>query len=365
MRIGLTVDSLSPQLTGIGRYTWELCQRLMRQEGIADLGLFRFDEWVGDPKPFLLDTRPRRKWLPRVIRKSVARRGFRNRLVHGTNYFLPPHAESGIITVHDMSVFLHPETHPPERVRTFEREFSVSLQRAAHVITDSEATRREMIDHLGVSPDRVTCVYLGVGSHFRPRRDEETRQHVAAILGNRAGDYMLSVATFEPRKRIEAAILAHADMCDRLNWDIPLVLVGARGWNNEALHDLIEREQSYGRLIMPGYVSEQELPYLYAGAKLFVYPSIYEGFGLPPVEAMASGVPTIVADRSCLPEVTRGAAALTDPDDIDRFSRCMEECLLDDNWRESAVKAGRDVAALYTWDRCVAETTAVYRSVSI
>lgn len=365
MRIGLTVDSLSPQLTGIGRYTWELCQGLVQRDDIFDLGLFRFDEWVDDAAAFLNDTRRRRKRLPRTVCRLLAKRGFRNRLIHGTNYFLPRAAEGGVITVHDMSIFLHPETHPLERVQAFEQEFQESLRRASHIITDSEKTRGELISHLGIESDIVTCVYLGVGSQFRPRPHVEIAPRIEAVIGNRIGDYVLSVATFEPRKRIEAAIIAHADMCDRLNWNMPLILVGARGWKNEPLHALIEREQRCGRLIMPGYVSDVDLPLLYAGAKLFLYPSIYEGFGLPPVEAMASGVPTIVSNRSCLPEVTRGAAALIDPDDIDQFSRTMEKCLLDDVWRSSAVQAGRDVASLYTWERCIAETVNVYRGVSI
>jgi glycosyltransferase involved in cell wall biosynthesis len=363
MRLGLTVDSLSSNLTGIGRYTWELCSGLAQHPAIADLGYFRFNQWISDPECFILGD-GRKSRLPGFIRQWQAQRGFQNRLVHGTNYFLPRMADSGVITVHDMSVLLHPETHPIARVRDFEREFVRSLERAMHVITDSEATRSELITHMGYPAEQVTAVHLGVSENFRPQDDNQLAEPLQRIFGEAIGEYILSVATFEPRKRIEAAITSHARFCDDTGRTIALVLVGAKGWGNEGLHELIEKEQARGRLIMLGYVAEADLPVLYAGARLFLYPSVYEGFGLPPIEAMASGVPTIVSDRSCLPEVTRGAAMMVNPDDTDALSGAIERGLDDDKWREAAIQAGLEVAAHYSWQRCIKETVNVYRRCS-
>ncbi len=140
------------------------------------------------------------------------------------------------------------------------------------------------------------------------------------------------------------------------------MLVGAKGWANDHLHALIKGEEDRGRLIMLGFVDESDLPTLYAGACLFLYPSIYEGFGLPPIEAMACGVPAIVSNRSCLPEVTRGAAMMIDPDDIDALSAGIERALEDDIWRNAAIGAGLAVAAHYSWDRCIDKTIGVYRA---
>lgn len=360
MRIGLTVDALSPRLTGIGRYTWELCQGLHDADEITDLAFFRFNEWVRNPDEFLS---PQIKQYrgPKAYRRWMARRGFKRRLVHGTNYFLPSPAESGIVTVHDLSVFSHPDAHPAERIRSFEKEFLSSLNRASHVITDSNTIRQELIEQFSLAPDRVRAVYLGVSEAFKPQPHSLIAPDIRRLVGSDVKDYILCVATFEPRKRIEAAISAHALMCDRAGLDIPLVLVGAVGWKNERLHDLIHAEQAKNRLIVLGYVPEENLPTLYAGAKLFLYPSIYEGFGLPPIEAMRSGVPVIVANRSCLPEVTRGGALLVDPDDLDSFAEAIENALVDKELRQRLIATGLTVASSYTWRRCVEDTLDVYR----
>ena len=362
MRLGITVDALSMSLTGIGRYTWELCQGLQRHSLVDDLTFCLGEHWHSNPAGLLTGQVRRRSRMPKAIRRWSTRAGFKSRLMHGTNYFLPPLTEAGVVTVHDLSIYLHPETHPIERIRDFERRFADSLDRSEHVITDSEATRLDFISYFSYPARKVTTVHLGVSDLFYPRDPADVFAQRARIFGRPVGDYILSVATFEPRKRIESAIMAHARYCDRTGRDIPLVLVGAKGWGNDRLHALIETEQRSGRLIMLGFVSEDHLPMLYAGARLFLYPSVYEGFGLPPIEAMASGVPTIVSNRSCLPEVTRGAAMLINPDDLDQFERAIEKGLDDDIWREHAIRSGLAVAAHYSWGRCVDETVDVYRA---
>lgn len=361
MKAGITVDSLSPNLTGIGRYTWELCQGLARHPAIDDLAYFLGDHWVSEPAGLLNGKTRRRSPLPKPLRRWRARPGFAGRLIHGTNYFLPPMADTGIVTVHDLSIYLHPETHPAERIRDFEKQFQRSLDKAVHVLTDSEATRQDLIATLSYPAQQVTTVHLGVSTAFRPMPRSATEADLRRIFGRAIGSYILSVATFEPRKRIEAAILAHARFSRRTGSEIPLVLVGAKGWSNERLHALIEDEQRQGRLIVLGFVEESDLPTLYAGARLFLYPSVYEGFGLPPIEAMACGVPTIVSNRSCLPEVTRGAAMMVDPDDLESLSAAIESALYDDFWREGAIRAGLAVGAHYSWERCVERTVDVYR----
>lgn len=365
MRLGITVDSLAPHLTGIGRYTWELCQGLAADPAINDLAYFLNDHWVSNPAGLVAGTARRRSRLPRVLRKPAMRSGFKYRLVHGTNYFLPEMADTGVITVHDLSIYVHPETHPPGRIRDFERLFASSLARAVHVVVDSEATRIELISLFNYPGAKVTTVHLGVSDRFRPRARLSLDADLRRILGRSIDDYVLSVATFEPRKRIDAAVHAHAAFCDRTGSKVPLVLVGAKGWANEELHALITSEERKGRLIMLGFVAEPDLPALYAGASAFLYPSIYEGFGLPPIEAMACGVPTIVSNRSCLPEVTRGAAMMVDPDDLDALSAAIERALTDDIWRDGAIAAGITVAAHYSWKRCVEKTIDVYRTCSI
>ena len=362
MRIGLTIDPLSPMLTGIGRYTWELCRGLEGHPGVDDLGFFRYDQWVRDPAAYL-HARPFTLRPPRWVRRLTMRSGFHGRLIHGTNYFLPKRTEIGVLTVHDMSVYHFPEMHPPERLAAFEKGFLASLDRAGHIMTDSHAVREELIAHTGISPAKVTTVHLGVSPKFSPVPPEDREATMRSLLGENVATYLLCVATFEPRKRIEQAILAHARLCERLPKVPPLVLVGAKGWLNDGLHALIERQTARGALIVLGQVDEAHLPHLYAGAHLFLYPSIYEGFGLPPIEAMASGVPVIVSNRSCLPEVTQGAAMMIDPDDVDAFAEAIRRGLEDDIWRREAIDQGVRVATSYTWGKCIENTVDVYRKV--
>ena len=361
MKIGLTIDSLSPILTGIGRYTWELCVGLRGNSDLENILFFRDDEWIREPSSFLSPP-VRRLRFPRLVRRHMTSVGFNGRLVHGTNYFLPAGARFGVLTVHDMSIYKHPDMHPPKRLADFERGFLDSLDRASHVMTDSHAIRHELIAQTGIVPEKVTTVHLGVSSKFAPFPLAVRGGAVRELLGEEAESYILCVATFEPRKRIEQAILAHARISEQQATP-PLVLVGAKGWLNEALHALIERQAARGMLIVLGQVPETDLPFLYAGAKLFLYPSIYEGFGLPPIEAMASGVPVIVSNRSCLPEVTQGAAMMIDPDDVDAFAEAIRRGLEDDIWRREAIDHGIRVAASYTWGKCIENTVDVYRKV--
>ncbi|SER92110.1 glycosyltransferase family 4 protein [Sphingobium sp. YR768] len=366
-RVILSVEALSPQLTGVGRYVWELAQRLPVEPGIASVRYVRNDHWIADPAKLLIDGPRRNKspyelWMRKVSKTS---RRLRDRTIahfsvcHGPNFFLPEFAEQGIITIHDLSVFRYPETHPAERRAQFDQEFAATLGRTAHIITVSETVRQEVIAFTGFGPDKVTAIHQGVGPNFHPCASEDLVP-VLARMSLTPGGYALCVSTIEPRKRIGELLKAWRLLPLALRNRCPLVLAGSSGWLSDAiLRDMADAERE-GWLRYIRYVEEAALPALYAGARLFVYPSVYEGFGLPPIEAMASGVPTIVADISCLPEVTAGAAMLTDPDDVDRFARDLERGLLDEDWRQSAAEAGLAVAAGYSWARCVQETAQLY-----
>ncbi len=354
------IDALGPQLSGIGRYTWELCRYLPKAAGMSDVRFFGRGRRIDDPQVLLRGDEPsRRRRLPNVLRDAMTRRDLRAGLVHGPNYFLPPQVESGIITVHDLSVFRYPETHPAARIVEFERQFASSLARARHVITDTETVRQEVIAYFSLREEQVTAVPLGVDAHYRPHSADELGP-VLAALGLRSGGYALCVSTFEPRKKIVELLAAWQRLPKDVRNAVPLVLAGAAGWRNEALHQKIEAGVAAGWLKHLGFVPEASLPPLYAGATLFLYPSIYEGFGLPPVEAMASGVPVIVAERSCLPEVCGGCARFVDPDDAEGFSAAIAAALADETWRAQARASGLRRAAGYDWSRCAERTAGIY-----
>lgn len=363
MDVTLVVDALSGQLSGIGRYVWELTQRIPQVPGVQHTRFFANGTFVKDPAKLIIgaERKPGLHW-PRSIERRLTRHRLGNSVVHGPNYFLPPNTETGVITCHDLSVFRYPETHPIERIEAFERDFADSLQRAAHVITDSETVRAEVIADFGIAADRVTAIPLGVGSGYHPRDGDELEPQLQP-LGLTAGGYALCVSTLEPRKKIAQLLRAWRGLPMPLRSSTPLVIAGATGWLNDELHDDIRDGTAEGWLKFLGFVPESVLEALYAGASLFLYPSIYEGFGLPPIEAMASGVPVLVANRSCLPEVCGDAAGYVDPDDPTGFADAIVHALTDSDWRRRARIRGLDRAARFTWDRCASATVGIYRSV--
>lgn len=369
MKLLFSVEALTPSLSGIGRYTWELARRLPFAPGIKSVRFFHNGQWVADPTMLVsLNGGAVNAVNNRTIRWPLGLAAFTQRMnchghvFHGPNYFIPSRADIGVITVHDLSVFTFPETHPAERIRHFERDFAASLRRASHVITDSEAIRTEFVERFGWSLDKVTAVPLGVATTYVPKGEPECRA-VLMRHGLNYGGYALCVSTMEPRKNVAALLDAWLALPKVMRHRFKLVLAGGTGWLSEALHERISEAAAQGWLSYLGFVAESDLPALYAAARIFVFPSVYEGFGLPVIEAMASGVPVISSNRSCLPEVTAGAAALVDPDDIDSMALAIRRGLEDEVWHANAVRQGLVVAARYTWDKCVEETCAVYQRV--
>ena len=283
----------------------------------------------------------------------------RSAVFHGPNYFLPECADCGVATIHDLSIFRYPETHPIERIKQFEKLFHSTLQRAQHLITDTEAIRQEVIAMFSWPADRITAVHLGVADSFRPLSPEGAGQ-VLGQYGLSHGAYCLCVSTIEPRKKIDALLGVYARLPVEMRRYYPLILVGSVGWKSEEVHRQIEQACAEGWLKYYGFVPEQDLPVLYAGARLFIYPSSYEGFGLPVLEAMASGVPVVTSNSSSLPEVAGGAALLIDPDDVDMLADNVHRGLTDEVWRATASSHGLAVAGRFTWNRCVEETVKVY-----
>jgi len=358
-RFTLWIDAIAPKPGGISRYTWELAKGLSMRDDLA-VQFYGRDRIIENPALLMRDgpLPPRSKLL-----RWWDKRGLASSIVHGPNYFLPAFAKTGIITVHDLSVFRFPETHPTDRIAAFEREFPNSLARATHVITDTETVRRELIETFNVSPDSVTAVPLGVDPSFRPIPVEELVECLKQ-WGLEPKQYGLCVSTIEPRKKISDLLAAWRRLPKPLRDSYPLVLCGGPGWRNEQLRREIDDCVAEGWLRHLGFVDDNLLPHLYAGAALFVYPSIYEGFGLPPVEAMASGVPVVVSGHSCLPEVCGDAARYIDPDDADGFAMALEEGLTDHEWQVRSVQRGLVRARQFSWSHCVDRTIEIYRKVA-
>lgn len=387
MKLILATDAIFPPLTGIGRYASELASRLPLHPAIDEVRYFGMWRWQGGglkgagAAAVTLPAVP--PWLARLRREFADRRWavsaydligerWRARLLrqagrddvpavyHSPNFFLPHYDGPAVVTVHDLSIDRFPETHQPAQRHYFDLAFARSLARAQRVITVSATVRDELIAAYGLAPEQVVAVLHGVDACFQPR-PAAALQAVLARYQLQPGGYLLSVSTLEPRKRLEQLIAAHARLPAAVRTRWPLVLVGARGWLNQRLQKTIEAGEQGGWLRYLGYVDQTELPLLYAGARAFAMVSIYEGFGLPLLEAMASGVPVLTSNRSCMPEVSAGAALLVDPDDVDAIAGALGQLLDDQAWRAAAIERGLARAAELSWERCIDATVEVYR----
>lgn len=298
-----------------------------------------------------------------LIRQMFVRgRLIRSYLYHETNFVLRPYAGPSVITIHDFSFHHYPELHPPERVRHMSEGLPASVEKALHVITDSEFVRREAIERLDIPPEKVTAIALGVDPVFRPRSKAELAPVLERYdLLDRS--FVLVVGNFEPRKNLERLVAAYGQLPADVKAGVILVHTGPEGWRNSALRARIERLQSQGRFVRLGYVPACDLPFLIAAARVLAFPSIYEGFGLPPLEAMACGVPVLASDAASIPEVVGSAAALVDARDVDAMADALERLLTNETLRQRLHQQGIERASGFTWKRTAEQTIRVYRRV--
>ena len=387
MDVILAVDSLVAPLTGIGRYAYELVQRLPQHPLVESLRFFSFGLWVdGAALGQLVTTSPQISEVPAAPQPSLRSRLAGNRLAvrayhalspplygwrlraesgaifHSPNYFLPPFPGRSVATIHDLSHVWFPQFHPAARVDYLKRALPDALRRADFLITDAESVRLEVIRHFGWPADRIAAVRLGVDPIFRPRPVADLRP-VLQRFGLQVDGYTLFVGTIEPRKNLERLLAAYEALPATLRQRWPLVLAGARGWQSEKVHDRICQAAAAGWVHYLDFVAQEDLPFLYAGARLFAYPSLYEGFGLPPLEAMASGVPVVTSNVSSLPEVVGAAAIMVEPQDVPALTAALQRGLEDDAWRVSAVERGLARASAFGWARCIDSTVAIYAEV--
>jgi len=378
MNILLGVEAIHPPITGIGRYNLELARRLPHISGIDAVRFWKRDGLVDHFEPGESRELGPPRLRSRLLRNRFTlplHRAYRtwhssrtlarlaDHVYHGPNYHVPEFAGPSIATIHDLSVFRFPDFHPRERVEATTRTILRAVAYATLLITDSLWVRRELIERFALPEDRVVSIPLGVGPEFHPRDEAETAQVLRAI-GLRHGGYTLCVATIEPRKNIELLIRAYESLPGGLRNRFPLLLIGDRGWRSDALHRRIESGVHEGWIRYPGYVPEAALPVIYAGARAFALVSHYEGFGLPLLEAFASGIPAVTSVDSALSELADGAALLAHSQDVESIRTALRASLEDDAWRPTARARGLKIAERHTWSGTAARTVAAYAQVA-
>lgn len=364
MKIALDATPLTVPSSGIGEYTLQLAQHLARsfpRDNFLLLAHSSFPAVTGPANLHSLGCRTNwlsgRWWLlglPGVLQREGVD------VFHGTNYRVPflPLLPS-VLTIHDLSSIRLPELHERTTRRTA-RRLPWMVRAATHVVTPTQAMRAEILDEFRLPVEKVSVIPLAAGPQFSPSAPGNP-----AVLEKHKikQPYVLFVGTLEPRKNLVTLVRAFARLSAELQKETQLVLCGRWGWKNEELQSEIRRLHLEEKVRATGHVPAEDLPALYRSATLLAYPSLYEGFGLPPLEAMACGVPVIAGTAPALSEVLGDAALRVDPPKVDDWRDALETLLLKPAERESYIRKGFEQAKKFSWQRTAEQTYRVYQKV--
>lgn len=373
MKVVLNATPIAYPLSGVGQYTIQLgksLETLLENDAIFWFGSVRSN---GSPNDFSR-ANPNafnsfRYEVKRHLRKMpgfnamvyrLRDRQFQSYiqitkplLYHETNY-VPFHFESGptLMTLFDLSFVRHPEWHPIDRVRFYEKYCLKQLHRATAIFTISEFSKTEIVHMLNISPSKIYVTYPGV------QKSSEVKRKTSMNLPER---YILYVGNIEPRKNLSTLLDSYSSLPKTIKNKYALVIGGAKGWITRSFEKKLHYLQKKERIVLAGYVSQDYLPDLYKGASLFVYPSFYEGFGLPVIEAMTYGVPIIASNVASLPEVVGDAGMLFNPYDSHDLKERIVKVLEDPKIGKALSEKGLQRAKRYSWQKCAEETVVVYR----
>ncbi len=391
MHIGIYYTSALRQRGGIGRYTRGLVQALAhldahnqytliisRDSPIDNLPSFASEGVEGPsanehpftgerslPKNFSLKILPLSERLLTVLWYRLYPTLALDRwtgpfdLFHAPDFVLPPlHQTPGVLTVHDLSFKMYPQGAVPKLSRWFQRVVPRSINRAQHVLADSNNTKRDLQKHFRVAAEKITVIRAGIDDQFHPVTEIETLKTVQDTY-NLPEHFILGLGALEPRKNFTGLIEAFNLLAQR-NSHLHLVIVGGKGWHYEPIFQAAAQSPYTERIHFIDFVADEHLPALYSLATFFVYPSHYEGFGRPVVEAMACGTPVITADNSSLPEVAGNAALLTSATDIPALANIMYNLSQDPLLREQCIERGFKQAKQFTWTKAAQALLRVY-----
>lgn len=373
MKLLTNLDCMQPPLTGIGHYTKQLAAHLAGHPDVEALqGLYRsrwldaaqLQDWPPTNTQALTRAggsavlRQRLRRIPgsyglrhrlRTLRFASLTRSYADHVYWEPGLELMPFAGRRVATVYDLSHLAVRASHPPARIAYLRRQIDYTLRHADAIVTISRTMRREIAVYAGLQEADIAVAPPAAAAAFRPL-EAATRDAVRQRLGL-PPRYILSVGTLEPRKNLERLAQAYATLPGALRREWPLVCVGAKGWNDTSLSQELRRLEARGELLRLGYVAQQDLPLITASAGLMAYPSLYEGFGMPVVEAMACGVPVLTSRNTSMHEITGESAFLVEPGETESIRAVLETALEDAEARRRLGRQGIARAAYYDWQR--------------
>jgi glycosyltransferase involved in cell wall biosynthesis len=375
MKIAIDVSLAGGDSAGVGSYTRGLLAGLSAIDAENDYLLYSYVDFPDAPQP-LLPHKPnfslrrlslvgehwQRLWYRADLPSKEALEAVD--VLHST-FFNAPKEHSGalVVTIYDASFVLQPQFHTEaNRLHCLQGTLNAALY-ADRVIAISMQTKQDLMDYFSIPEERIRLIHAAPSKIYYPERDVKVIRGALARLGI-FRDFILFVGSLEPRKNLKTLLQAYARYGQRYSGEELLVVAGGKGWLNDDLSHVVAELGISDRVKFLGYIEEADLRVLYSAAKLFVYPSIYEGFGLPPLEAMACGAPVITSNTSALPEVVGDAAIVTDPHDSEELCQAMRLVLGDRGRRSKMRQQGLERAKRFSWERAARETLAVYREIA-
>ena len=370
MRIAIDAHSVGAKLAGNESYATNLIEALAQVDSVNEYTLYvttaearaRFyQRWPN----FRVQTTLPHTPLIRIPLTLAAELRKRPVDVLHVQFTAPPFSPCPVVvSVHDLSFEHLPQTFNRRSRTQLRLTVRHSVKRAARILTLSEHTRRDMIETYGTSPERISAIPIAAPSYFGRVREERELQRVRHIYGIE-GDYILCVSSIQPRKNLPRLVRAYASLRNKRGpGKLPkLVLVGKCAWLYDETLRSIEEGRMKDSVILTGYVPQSDLPALYSGSICFVYPSYFEGFGLPPLEAMKCGAPVIAGNRTSLPEVVGDAGILVDPFDVNAIAAAIERLVDDPDFREQLSVKGLARSRRFDWNETARRTLNVYEQV--
>jgi glycosyltransferase involved in cell wall biosynthesis len=367
MKIGIDARLVFYHQAGIGQYIIRLVESLARIDSEDQFILFHI--WK-DRKTIVQNANFKREtlWTPshhrfETITVSVEFARSKIDVLHNPDFIPPAYTRfPSVITVHDLAFLRDPGYLTRDSARYY-GQVDVAARRANHIIAVSESTKRDLINLLGVSEEKITVIYEAAHSRFVPVTDTEVLSRARARRALPT-DFILFVSTIEPRKNLATLLHAFRRLRDNYKSRAMLAIVGHEGSGIEKIRSIVKELNLEDIVCFLSDITDEELVLLYNAAKLFVLPSLYEGFGLPPLEAMACGTPVIVSNVSSLPEVVGDAGLLIDPEDVEGLTVAMWRALTDEKLRRELREKGCKRAQTFSWERAARETLNVYRRVA-
>ncbi|MCK4649383.1 glycosyltransferase family 4 protein [bacterium] len=374
MKIAIDVRPTVGQFAGIGKYTYNLVREIAKLDRENEYLLYSFFL-----KPFSSNIKEIAKSHPNFSLKASRIPGRLMRffwdylkipiepflgkvdVLHVTDYLMPQVRKAKlVVTIHDVTPLSLPQYHN-RYTRTYIRNKLLSIaERADRIIAVSENTKRDIMSSLSIPESKIKVIYEAIDESYHPIEDIKFLDRIRKRY-TLPDKFILHVGTIEPRKNITRLIKAFATLKKMKSLKHKLVIAGQKGWRYDDIFREVKDLDLESEVIFIGYVSEEDLPGLYNAAQVFVYPSLYEGFGLAPLEAMACGTPVICSNTSSLPEVVGDAANVVDPYNTDEMARAIGEVLTDGKLRQEMGAKGLKRASLFSWKKAARETLSVYR----